>query len=301
VKTNIDHAATPITFCQIGRIQHNLKHCRCNVRSAARSHHERACSPISPPSKAHLQVGAGVIPGTHAFFNGQWRYFYPFTITDVTQDATNMRTDILELRLQPGSRLVIDLLRERYGAGLSPLREALSRLLSEELVVGEEWRGYRVAPVTEEDLYDLTEMRREVEVMAVTRSIARGDDRWAADLARAFRHMSQATSRTSNRLGEWSDHHQAFHEILVRECGSPRLIKLRQQLFDHFMRYLRLAPQHVRIGFIDDTDHHKLFEVAQARDVQKCAALIRAHIAVLDFLVDSLRLLNGKPPTKTKR
>src|SRR6476469_5040962 len=97
-----------------------------------------------------------------------------------------MRADILELRLQPGSRLVIDVLRERYGVGLSPLREALSRLLTEELVVGEEWRGFRVAPMTEEDLYDITEMRREIEVMAVTRSIARGGDRWAADLTRAF-------------------------------------------------------------------------------------------------------------------
>jgi GntR family transcriptional regulator, carbon starvation induced regulator len=212
-----------------------------------------------------------------------------------------MRADILELRLQPGSRLVIDVLRERYGVGLSPMREALSRLLSEELVVGEEWRGFRVAPMTEEDLYDLTEMRREIEVMAVTRSVARGGDRWAADLARAFGHMSQAGSKKRNKLGEWSDHHQAFHEVLVRECGSARLIKLRQHLFDHFMRYFRLAPQRIHIGFIDDSAHRGLFEAAASRDVQKCEKLIRDHIVVLESLVQSLRALNGAASTKVKR
>jgi GntR family transcriptional regulator, carbon starvation induced regulator len=212
-----------------------------------------------------------------------------------------MRSDVLEMRLQPGSRLVIDILRERYSAGLSPLREALSRLLNEGLVVGEEWRGFRVAPMTEEDLYDLTDTRREIEVLTVTRSVARGDDRWAADLTRVFRQMSQAGSKRSNRLDEWSDHHQSFHGILVRECGSPRLIKLRQQLFDHFMRYIRLAPQRARLGFIDDTAHQELFDTAIARDVQKCAALIRTHITVLDSLVASLRLFNEQAATRSRR
>lgn len=212
-----------------------------------------------------------------------------------------MRADILGLQLSPGSRLVIDVLRERYGVGLSPLREALSRLLSEELVVGEEWRGFRVAPMTEEDLYDLTEMRREIEMMAVTRSVARGGDRWAADLTRAFREMSQANSKRSNRREEWSDHHRTFHEILVRECGSARLIRLRQQLFDHFMRYLMLAPQRTRVGFIDDSVHQELFEAALARDVPKCAALTRSHIVVLDSLVESLRSFNDNAGVRTKR
>lgn len=212
-----------------------------------------------------------------------------------------MRSDILEMRLQPGSRLVIDVLRERYSAGLSPLREALSRLLNEGLVAGEEWRGFRVAPMTEEDLYDLTDMRREIEVLTVTRSVARGDDRWAADLTRAFRQMSHAGSRRSNRLDEWSDHHQLFHGTLVRECGSPRLIRLRQQLFEHFMRYLRLAPQRVRVGFVDDTAHQELFDTAITRDVPRCTALIRSHIMVLDSLVESLRLFNQQPATRSRR
>ena len=113
--------------------------------------------------------------------------------------------------------------------------------------------------------------------------------------------MSQANSTRSNRLNEWADHHQSFHGVLVRQCGSPRLIKLRQQLFDHFMRYLRLAPQRVRVGFIDDRAHEELFDAAIARDVQKCAALIRTHIMVLDSLVESMRLFNEQTTARSTR
>ena len=137
--------------------------------------------------------------------------------------------------------------------------------------------------------------------MAVTRSVARGGDMWAAELTRVFNQMSSASSHKNNRLEEWSDHHGTFHEVLVRECGSPRLIKLRQQLFDHFMRYLMLGPQRKRIGFIDDSAHEGLYEAAIARDVQACAKLVRTHITVLDVLVDSLRSLNGKPAAKARR
>ena len=87
----------------------------------------------------------------------------------------------------------------------------------------------------------------------------------------------------------------------MRECGSPRLIRLRQQLFDHFMRYLKLGPQRQRIGFIDDSAHEGLYEAAIARDVPACTKLVRAHITVLDVLVDSLRSLNGKAATKARR
>ena len=68
----------------------------------------------------------------------------------------SMRSDILELRLAPGSKLPFKSLRERYDAGFSPLRELLSRLAEEGLVIGEDQRGFRVAPLTVEDFIDLT-------------------------------------------------------------------------------------------------------------------------------------------------
>ena len=205
-----------------------------------------------------------------------------------------MRSDILELRLEPGSKLVVEELRDKYEVGASPLRESLSRLQVEGLVIGEDRRGFRVAPLTEDDFVDLTMLRKEIEVLAVTRSVERGSDMWEADLVRSFHHMSLATSASRSMLPEWSGRHQAFHEALVSACGSPRLLHLRRQLFDQFTRYQRIAPRHVWRSAVHDTEHKKMFDAALSRDTKKCEALIRAHIKVLDVIVDAIRTLNGK-------
>jgi GntR family carbon starvation induced transcriptional regulator len=205
-----------------------------------------------------------------------------------------MRTDILELRLEPGSKLVLEELRDKYDVGASPLRESLSRLTVEGLVTGEDRRGFRVAPITEEDFIDLTMLRKEIEVLAVNRSVERGDDMWEANLLRAFHHMSLATPAQQTFLAEWPGRHQTFHEALVSACGSPRLLHLRRQLFDQFTRYQRIAPRHVWRSATHDTEHKKMLDAALARDTKKCEALILAHIKVLDVIVEAIRTFNGK-------
>jgi DNA-binding GntR family transcriptional regulator len=207
----------------------------------------------------------------------------------------SMRSDILELRLAPGSKLPFEALRARYDAGFSPLRESLSRLVVEGLVVGEDQRGFRVAPLTVEDFVDLTTLRREIEVMALTRSVERGGDTWEADLVRAFHHMLLASSPVNRGYPtEWARRHRAFHEALVAACGSPRLLLLRRQLFDHFMRYQRVAPRHVWKNSFRDTEHKKIVDAALGRNVEKVSTLIRGHIRILDEIVDGVKTYQSK-------
>ena len=207
----------------------------------------------------------------------------------------SMRSDILELRLAPGSKLPFESLRERYDVGFSPLRESLSRLVEEGLVIGEDQRGFRVAPLTIEDFIDLTTLRRELEVMAVTRSVERGGDSWEADLVRAFHHMLLASSPVNRGYPtEWARRHKTFHEALVAACGSPRLLQLRRQLFDHFMRYQRVAPRHVWKNSIRDTEHKKIVDAAVSRNINKVKALTRAHIRVIDEIVDGVKAFQSR-------
>ena len=63
-----------------------------------------------------------------------------------------IRTDILFGRLRPGQKLKLEGLKEGYGVSVSTLREILSRLTSERLVLAEGRRGFDVAPVSVEDL-----------------------------------------------------------------------------------------------------------------------------------------------------
>ena len=102
--------------------------------------------------------------------------------TDVaTKTETAYRTlrqEILETRLRPGAPLKLGAMREAYGIGWTPLREALSRLEAERLVTSSANKGYAVAPVSLEELSDLTRARRLVELPMLAESIANGDEAW---------------------------------------------------------------------------------------------------------------------------
>src|SRR5262245_26547488 len=89
-----------------------------------------------------------------------------------------LKNDILWGRFPPDSALKSDRLRDLYSIGISPLREALSRLASERLVTASGQRGFRVAPLTIEDVRDTMETRIVIEREALTRSIAVGDISW---------------------------------------------------------------------------------------------------------------------------
>src|SRR3954463_1958867 len=66
-----------------------------------------------------------------------------------------IRADIVLGRLRPSQKLKLDGLKESYGVSISTLREILSRLASENLVLAEGRRGFEVAPVSAENLKEL--------------------------------------------------------------------------------------------------------------------------------------------------
>ena len=90
----------------------------------------------------------------------------------------HVRAEILSCRLKPGEKVLISLLARRLGVSLSAVREALSRLAAEGLVRAEDQRGFRVTPVSIEDLRDITRTRVDLEGLALRRAIELGDARW---------------------------------------------------------------------------------------------------------------------------
>src|SRR3974390_224828 len=107
--------------------------------------------------------------------------------TSLTQTAyERLRGDLLACRLEPGARLRMGDLCRSLEVSLSAVREALSRLPAEGLVVAEPQRGFRAAPISADELRDLTSVRLEIEALCVRGAIARGDLSWEAQLVAAL-------------------------------------------------------------------------------------------------------------------
>jgi DNA-binding GntR family transcriptional regulator len=211
----------------------------------------------------------------------------------------DLRRDILECRWAPGAKLRFEALRARYGMGLSPLREALSRLAVEGLVVGVDRRGFRVAPVSIADLDEITALRCELEGLALRWSIERGDDAWESAVVGAFHHLSrlhwEAPGRPGQVSDDWERRHTAFHHALASACGSERLLRLRAQFFNQTNRYRRLSVT-LKVPRDDRGEHRAIMEAALARDTERAVALVRRHIRRTADAVRAVYGASGSDP-----
>jgi len=206
------------------------------------------------------------------------------------QAFTRLRADILSARLRPGEKMHVERLRNSYGLGATPLREALSRLSSLDLVVAEGQRGFRVAPVSIENLIDITKTRAWVEASALRTSIALGDRRWEAQVLAAAHRLKSCPKYEGQSLSdEWNRENREFHDALASASNSRQTMVFRAQLYDLSDRYRRLAVQNGLEGRDLDTEHQRIMDAALSRDSDAAVSLTVEH-----FIETSRAILSGE-------
>jgi GntR family carbon starvation induced transcriptional regulator len=190
-----------------------------------------------------------------------------------------IRADVVACRLMPNERLRVEALRERYGVGGSPIREALMRLQAEGLVELEQNKGFRVAAVSRDRLIDLMRARVEIESIALRWSIEQGGVGWEADLLGAFHRLSRQKKTGGGSISpDWIKEHRAFHAALVAACGSPALQAIREGLFDQSERYVALSIVSKWIPRNDSAEHEQIMRAALARNIARAIELNSEHI-----------------------
>ena len=200
----------------------------------------------------------------------------------VDQAFQRLRRDVLTGVFTAGAKLKVEELQAAYGYSSSPLREALSRLSQEGLVRADERRGFRVAPLSPEDLRDITHMRLMLDVQALQESIAPGDDAWEAAIVAAFYRLEKAESRLPDGPvildEEWSALHRDFHAALLAACPSTRQLAWSASLFDQAERYRRFSARHRKSARRKSNEHKKLMDATLRRDGATACALLAEHI-----------------------
>lgn len=218
-----------------------------------------------------------------------------------------LRQAILEAELAPGMALRPSALREVYGIGWTPLREALSRLEAERLVTMQRNHGFAVAPVSLLELEDLTRARHALELALLGESVRQGDGAWEERLVVAhYRLKSSALvpgDWSQAAVRRWLDCHQAFHLSLLSGWAAPWLTHLYRQVMDqerrhHCVLMFDALRQHetrddARASGADtpaatamsalsaamDLHHHTaLMEAALARDAEAASRLMVEHV-----------------------
>ncbi|MGH1413572.1 MAG: GntR family transcriptional regulator [Pelagimonas sp.] len=223
----------------------------------------------------------------------------PARETQATQLTNRLRTDIVSCDIAPGEKLRMEFLREKYGAGGSPVREALNRLVAEGFVVQSDQRGFRAAPVSLDEMQDLTLARVWIGESALRASIQNGDDAWEDRVVLAFHRWERAQKRGMDvNSSEMHALHANLHREILSDCGSRRMLGFWDTSFDYAQRYQAMSQQ-AHHGQKRDTlkEHRDIMEAALDRDVETCARLHRAHLELTADIVKALESTFNPPDT----
>ncbi|HEY5430851.1 MAG TPA: GntR family transcriptional regulator [Solirubrobacteraceae bacterium] len=188
-----------------------------------------------------------------------------------------LRAAILAGRIKPQEALPEVTLARALGTGRSAIREALSHLVQEGLVVTEINRGARVRSVSTADVIDVYRARTAIETAAVTALLERGADFDPAPLVRAQQHIRQACHEDCSQAPsqELIAADIDFHRALVALAGSPRLSRAHEPLAAESQMLLNWHPVYAVSDYV--ADHQQLLDAIASRD-PGAAETVRAHL-----------------------
>jgi GntR family carbon starvation induced transcriptional regulator len=218
------------------------------------------------------------------------------TLSQTERAYRRLRSEILHGDLMPGERLRAADLQGRFQLGLTPIREALTRLSSENFVALETNRGSRVSEASLPELADLMATRRAIERLCLTAAIERGDAAWEAEIVGSMHLLSRTKLPDSvdDREGatQWEAQHRRFHWALVEACGSAWLLRFWNILADHSERYrkYRLLRHKVTQAEVRDVnaEHAALMAAMLDRDVARATSLMDQHLTATESSIARL-------------
>ena len=186
------------------------------------------------------------------------------------------RQAILTGEMKPGERLLEIHLANKLGVSRTPIREAIRMLELEGLVIMVPRRGAQVAQITEKSMSDVLEVRCALDVLAVELACERITANEVEELHEACRAFEKATETKDVHVIAKAD--VAFHDIIFKAAGNPRLTQminnLAEQMYRYRFEYIKDDSQHSMLV----KEHLQICEKIERRDVEGAKEAIRKHI-----------------------
>lgn len=178
--------------------------------------------------------------------------------------------------LEPGDLVTVPTLAERYEVSATPVREALLELEQRGFVVAVRNKGYRVTEVGEQDLVEVVELRRMLEVPAVRKAALL----FPVDQAEHFATLAAAIVGYASQgdLPRYLAADWRFHKAVLDLAGNERLVKivagLRQQTRMVGLRNI-VGTEHLDRSALE---HQTMVDLLVAGEGDALAALVHDHI-----------------------
>jgi DNA-binding GntR family transcriptional regulator len=193
--------------------------------------------------------------------------------TTVDTVAAALRASLHRGRWPPGTALRQEDLAAEFGVSRIPVREALTRLQAEGLIVVEANRGAFVPILTADEVEEIFDLRVLLETDALRHAVPRHTPRSLRQLEALQRDLD-----AEDEPAQWLAGDTAFHASLYAPSGRRRTLEAIAALRAAVARFylVRLSPSARRDGW--NEEHQALIAAVAAGDTDRAAAVLGQHL-----------------------
>jgi DNA-binding GntR family transcriptional regulator len=186
-----------------------------------------------------------------------------------------IRQKIITLEMPPLSPIDEQALMEELQLGRTPIREALQRLASEDLILLAPRRGMFVADISITDLHKLFELRTTLEGFCAHLAAERASAKQLQAMKQVILDLDAVADNDYRGLMVIDER---FHELLYQAADNEFLADVLLRLHALSFRIWHLVLE--RIGSVRGAmdQHIAITEAIEARDPKRAEKLVRQHV-----------------------
>jgi DNA-binding GntR family transcriptional regulator len=187
-----------------------------------------------------------------------------------------IRDEIITCVLKPSQQIAQVQLAQKYGLGVTPVREALQRLVQEGFVQAIPRFGYIVAQVTFADVAAIFEFRTILECAAARLAVERATDAQLSQLSESV-HFTYVYHDKQSYI-DFLNHNADFHQAIAVLARNQKLFDAMTATFAELTRLfhmgldLRDSAEEMR------AEHIALAKALSARDADRAVQILRSQI-----------------------
>jgi GntR family transcriptional regulator, carbon starvation induced regulator len=155
--------------------------------------------------------------------------------------AEMIKNDILSGNIAPKTQLKIQDVSKKYKIGLTPIREALNKLTQSGLVEERPLKGFFVTPLSADEIADIFEVRKLIEIKSFKLAMTNGDDAWEGSVISEAYQLKKMINNTESSIEQVALKAGVLWETMLSACNSASLIEIHKQLWLQCQRYREIG------------------------------------------------------------
>ena len=173
-------------------------------------------------------------------------------------------------------RIIDKKFAEELGVSRSMVRQVLTILVKKELLMMIPRSGFYVIEITRNEIEEIYEVRKVLEVYAIKHDVPRTSDRDIVEIEEAFNKAKENLERDDTKSFVEID--IKLHELIIKNCDNSHIKKIMDK-FENLVNFYRFADQH-EISRARELyfEHYEIFKSIKSRNIELATELMSNHI-----------------------